>query len=64
MTMTAISKGFRKIMRLLSEYGNEQENNVKIETMWTNTPEMIKTDRQNDERLGELNLIAKYFLFI
>jgi len=53
MTMTAISKGFRRIMILLSEYCNRQENNLKLKTIWSNEYETANTDRQNDELLGE-----------
>lgn len=51
MTMTAISKGFRRIMKLL-DFSN-QENNVKSKTIWTNEFESDKTNQLNDERIGE-----------
>lgn len=56
MAMTAISKGFRTIMKSLSEYCNRQENNMKLNTTtaWLNEYETPKTDQQNrDELLGE-----------
>jgi len=53
MTMTAISKGFRRIMKSLSEYCNRQENNTKLKTTWSNEYETANTDQQNDKLLGE-----------
>lgn len=47
MTMTAISKGFRRIMKLLDF---QQENKVESKTMWSNE---FKTNK-SDERIGEL----------
>lgn len=57
MTMTAISKGFRRIMKLLYDYGNRREDNVKLKTKnkWTNEFEMAKSGQKNDELLGEFN---------
>lgn len=55
MTMTAISKGFRRIMKLLYDYGNRRENNVNLKTKWTNEFEMAKSGQNNDELLGEFN---------
>lgn len=55
MTMTAISKGFRRIMKLLYDYGNRQENNVKLKTKWADKFETAQSDQKNDELLGELN---------
>jgi len=51
MTMTAISKGFRRVMKLLYEYGNRQEKNV-LNTMWSEKIEKAKNIHQSDERLG------------
>jgi hypothetical protein len=51
MTMTAISKGFRRIMKIL-DFSNH-ENNVKSKTIWTNKFETDQTDQLNDERIGE-----------
>lgn len=53
MTMTAISKGYRRIIKLLSEYCNRQENNTMSKTTWSNEYETANTDRQNNELLGE-----------
>lgn len=54
MTMTAISKGYRRIIVLLSEYSNMNEHyNVNMTTMCTNEYETAKTNWQNDECLGE-----------
>uniref|UniRef100_A0A2S2Q6K2 Ankyrin repeat and SAM domain-containing protein 3 n=1 Tax=Sipha flava TaxID=143950 RepID=A0A2S2Q6K2_9HEMI len=49
MTMTAISKGFRRIMKIL-DFSNH-ENNVKSKTIWTNKFETDQTDQLNDERI-------------
>lgn len=58
MTMTAISKGFRRIMKLLSECGKPVENNVDFKAMWTNKIKTVQTEDQNDECLGLLNLFS------
>lgn len=52
-TMTAISKGYQRIILLLSEYSTINEYNVNVTTMWTNEHKMAKTNRKNDECLGE-----------
>lgn len=56
MTMTAISKGFQRVMKLLYEYGNRQECNTELNFMRTNSSKIVKTDQQNDENLGKLDL--------
>ncbi|XP_015367742.1 PREDICTED: ankyrin repeat and SAM domain-containing protein 3-like [Diuraphis noxia] len=51
MTMTAISKGFRRIMTLLYEYGNKHEKNLLKSTSWSEKIEKSKNNLQNDECL-------------
>lgn len=55
MTMTAISKGFLRVMKLLYEYGNRHEKN--LETRWSEKFDMSKSNHQSDEHLGEFILI-------
>lgn len=63
MTMTAISKGFRRIMKLLDF--NNQENNVKSKTMmWTREYVTDQTDQQNDERIGEFIFFSEQMFSI
>lgn len=68
MTMTAISKGFLRIMKLLSEYGNRQERHNTLD-IWTNDDQTTKTDQQkNVENLGNsliysLTILFKFFFF-
>lgn len=55
MTMTAISKGFRRIIKLLSESNKLHENslnNVNLKALWTNRFETAEIGLQNDESLG------------
>lgn len=51
MTMTAISKGFRRVMELLYEYGNRHEKNV-LKTTWSQKLENARNNPQSDECLG------------
>lgn len=51
MTMTAISKGFRRVMKLLYEYGNRPEKNV-LNNTWSEKLENARNNPQSDERLG------------
>jgi len=51
MTMTAISKGFQRVMKLLYEYANRHEKKV-LKTTWSEKLEMTKNNHQNDEHLG------------
>lgn len=51
MTMTAISKGFRRVMKLLYEYGNRHEKNV-LKTTWSQKLENARNNPQSDEYLG------------
>ncbi|XP_050424302.1 uncharacterized protein LOC126835637 isoform X2 [Adelges cooleyi] len=52
MTMTAISKGFRRVMKLLSGYCNKRGNDIKIENTWEDHHEFSNFDKENDnERL-------------
>lgn len=51
MTMTAISKGFRRVMKLLYEYGNRHEKNV-LNTTWSEKLENARNNPQSDEHLG------------
>lgn len=55
MTMTAISKGFQRVMKLLYEYGNRQECNTELKVMRTNAFKTAKTDQQNNEHLSEFD---------
>ncbi|KAE9545429.1 hypothetical protein AGLY_000972 [Aphis glycines] len=50
MTMTAISKGFQRVMKLLYEYANRHEKKV-LKTTWSEKLEMTKNNHQNDEHL-------------
>eukprot|EP00102_Acyrthosiphon_pisum_P024931 XP_016662141.1 PREDICTED: uncharacterized protein LOC100575494 isoform X1 [Acyrthosiphon pisum] len=50
MTMTAISKGFQRVMKLLYEYGNRHEKNV-LNTTWSEKLENARKNPQSDERL-------------
>lgn len=50
-------------MKLLSEYGNKQENSSELGTMSTNKPKMIKSNSQNDDHLGGFNFTL-YFITI
>lgn len=62
MIMTAISKGFRRIIKLLSECNKLHENNlnnVHLKTIWTNRFETAETALQNDESLG---ILIKLFI--
>lgn len=55
MTMTAISKGFQRVMKLLYEYGNRHEKKI-LKTTWSEKLEMTKNNHQNDEHLGMFHL--------
>lgn len=64
MTMTAISKGFRRIIKLLSDCNKLHENNlnnVHLKTMYTNRFETAETALQSDENLG---ILIKLFINI
>ncbi|XP_060836982.1 ankyrin repeat and SAM domain-containing protein 3-like isoform X1 [Rhopalosiphum padi] len=50
MTMTAISKGFQRVMKLLYEYENRHEKNV-LNTTWSEKLEMTRNNHQNDDHL-------------
>lgn len=63
MTMTAISKGFRRIMTLLNEYGNKHEKTVLKTTSWSEKMEKTKNNHQSDERLGVFHF-TKYAYFL
>lgn len=54
MTMTAISKGFQRVMKLLYEYENRHEKNV-LNTTWSEKLEMTRNNHQNDDHLGMFN---------
>jgi len=67
MTMTAISKGFRRIMKLLSECSKIHENNVNSKTMWTNKFENVSNEQQFDKNLGmfyELKILIIHLIYI
>lgn len=60
MTMTAISKGLQRVMKLLYEYDNRQECNKELKIMWTNEYEVAKSGHQNDENLSKFLLYWNY----
>lgn len=62
MTMTAISKGFLRIMKLLSEYSNRQESHNMLD-MWTNDDQTIKTNEECAESIGISLIYNSIFLF-
>lgn len=63
MVMTAISKGYQRIIRMLYDYGNRNEN-VNLMTLWRNEYETVKTDQVNDESLSEFNFAICLFFII
>lgn len=63
MTMTAIAKGFIRIMKLLSEYGSRQEDNNLDK--WTNKYKTtITIDQQQHDEHPSINLICAYYTLL
>ncbi|XP_025204326.1 ankyrin repeat and SAM domain-containing protein 3-like [Melanaphis sacchari] len=50
MTMTAISKGFQRVMKLLYEYENRHEKTM-LKTTWSEKMKMTKNNHQSDENI-------------
>jgi len=51
MTMTAILKGFRRIIKFLSQYDKTHQNNLNLKTDWTNESYTAQTNQQYEEGL-------------
>lgn len=64
MTMTAISKRFQRVMKLLYEYGNRQECDTELKIMRTNESKIAKTDQHNNEHLGEFDFTKNIYEII
>lgn len=65
MTMTAISKGLIRIMKLLSVYSNRQNSNLQLNNKWTNECETATVDQQqNDQHLSKFNTSCCFYYIL